>query len=140
MEAPGFVRRRKRTKEKPVVYPWTVPPIGTAAGGDDADIFAIKALARGIANSAQQIRAYRFILHTICNIDRMDFDPAGDRQTSFQSGKRHVGLVIRRVEGLADATFLANGVPQTREPRDRQELPAGETEQPSTGVKDVASQ
>ena len=70
---------------------------------DDADIFAVQAVAQGVANEAQQQRAYDLIVRTLCETDRMTFWPGGEdgrRATDFAEGKRWVGLQLRRIEKL----------------------------------------
>jgi phage tail sheath protein FI len=77
--------------------PWQMPRI------EDADIFALQAVANGIANAAQQQRAYAYIVCTLCETDRMTFWPGGEdgkRATDFAEGKRWVGLQLRRIEKM----------------------------------------
>ncbi len=77
--------------------PWQIPRI------EDADIFAIQAVANGTASDAQQQRAYRYVVRTLCETDRMTFWPGGEdgkRATDFAEGKRWVGLQLRRIEKM----------------------------------------
>ena len=67
---------------------------------EDADIFALQAIANGTASSAQQQRAYDCVVRTLCETDRMTFWPGGEdgkRATDFAEGKRWVGLQLRRI-------------------------------------------
>ena len=69
----------------------------------DVDIFALQAVAKGIANDAQQMRAFDYIVRVLCETDRMTFWPGGEdgkRATDFAEGKRWVGLQLRRIEKL----------------------------------------
>jgi hypothetical protein len=65
--------------------PWQIPRI------EDADIFAIQAIANGTASDAQQQRAYEYVVRALCETDRMTFWPGGEdgkRATDFAEGKR----------------------------------------------------
>jgi hypothetical protein len=77
--------------------PWQMPHI------EDADIFALLAVANGIANNAQQARAYDYVVRVLCETDRMTFWPGGEdgkRATDFAEGKRWVGVQLRRIEKM----------------------------------------
>lgn len=77
--------------------PWQMPRI------EDADIFALQAIANGTAGNAQQQRAYECIVRILCETDRMTFWPGGEdgkRATDFAEGKRWVGLQLRRIEKM----------------------------------------
>jgi hypothetical protein len=70
---------------------------------DDADIFAIQAVAKGVASDGQQKRALDYIVRILCETDRMTFWPGGEdgrRATDFAEGKRWVGLQLRRIEKM----------------------------------------
>jgi hypothetical protein len=85
-----------RRKSQPD-HPWQFPKI------DGADIFAVQALAKGIANEGQQQRAFDYIVRVLCETDRMTFWPGaedGRRATDFAEGKRWVGVQLRRIEKL----------------------------------------
>lgn len=64
---------------------------------DDADVGAIKALERGEASPAQQIRALKWIVERACGTYDQSFRPGGleaSRATDFAEGKRWVGNKI----------------------------------------------
>jgi hypothetical protein len=85
--------RRKSQPDRP----WQMPHI------EDADIFALQAVAKGIANDAQQQRAYDYVVRALCEPDRMTFWPGGEdgkRATDFAEGKRWVGVQLRRIEKM----------------------------------------
>jgi hypothetical protein len=85
-----------RPKSRPD-RPWQIPRI------DDADIFALQAVANGTASSAQQQRAFEYVVRSLCETDRMTFWPGaedGKRATDFAEGKRWVGLQLRRIEKM----------------------------------------
>ena len=70
---------------------------------EDTDVFALQAIAKGTASSAQQQRAYDYVVRTLCETDRMTFWPGGEdgkRATDFAEGKRWVGLQLRRIEKM----------------------------------------
>jgi hypothetical protein len=64
-----------------------------------ADAYALKALANGTANEAQQKRALDWILRT-CGLRDLSFRPESDRATAFAEGKRFVGLQIAKMMQL----------------------------------------
>lgn len=77
--------------------PWRTPET------DDPDIFALQAIARGIASEGQQQRAWAYIVATLCATDRMSFYPGGEdgrRASDFAEGKRWIGLQLRRIERM----------------------------------------
>jgi hypothetical protein len=85
-----------RPKSRPD-RPWQIPRI------DDADIFALQAVAKGTASGAQQQRAYEYVVRSLCETDRMTFWPGGEdgkRATDFAEGKRWIGLQLRRIEKM----------------------------------------
>jgi len=88
--------RSSRRKSQPNT-PWQLPAI------ESADIFAIQAVAKGIANEGQQQRAWDYIVRALCETERMTFWPGGEdgkRATDFAEGKRWVGVQLRRIEKL----------------------------------------
>lgn len=101
--------RKRRPRAQPD-WPWRIPAI------DDPDIFALQALACGIANDAQQKRAYAFITGPLTEPDKMTFWPGGhegERATSFAEGKRWVASQLRRIINLRPDTIVnrENGFP-----------------------------
>ena len=77
--------------------PWQLPRL------DDADIFALQAVSKGVAGEGQQKRALDYIVRILCETDRMTFWPGaedGRRATDFAEGKRWVGLQLRRIEKM----------------------------------------
>lgn len=63
------------------------------------DLVAIQAVSKGIANEDQQIRAWAAVLH-ICAINDLEFLPVehgGERDSTFKSGMRHVGMQLRKL-------------------------------------------
>jgi hypothetical protein len=61
---------------------------------DEADTYAIKALAAGVANEGQQKRALDWIINTLCATYDLSYRPESDRDTAFAEGKRHIGLQL----------------------------------------------
>jgi hypothetical protein len=74
--------------KKPAVQPWHPAPY------EEADVYAIKALAAGVANEGQQQRALGWIVNTLCGTYDLSYRPDSDRNTAFAEGKRHVGMQI----------------------------------------------
>lgn len=87
--------------KKPLVLsvddPRTVPPF------DDADMYAVKACAKGIANEGQQRRAIEFIINGLARTYDLEarFGEDGERMSTFAGGKRFVGLQIVRLINMA---------------------------------------
>ncbi len=78
---------------KPLRFPWQYGQVEKEA------IFALQAVAQGVANETQQRRAIEFIISDLCESNRMSFYPGdeGRRATDFAEGKRWVGLQIARI-------------------------------------------
>ena len=70
--------------------PWHPAPY------EQADTMALKALASGTASEAQQKRALRWIVHTLCGTYDQPFRPGqgGERDTVFACGKQFAGQQI----------------------------------------------
>jgi hypothetical protein len=76
--------------KKPAVQPWHPAPY------EEADVYAIKALAAGKANEGQQQRALAWIINTLCGTYDMPYRPGegGDRDTVFACAKMFVGQQV----------------------------------------------
>jgi len=89
---------------------------------EDADIYAVQALAGGTANSGQQKRALEWILIDLCGVRDLSFRTGaeeGRRATDFAEGKRFVGLQIAKLMNLRPAgKATAEGIPVGSEPKD----------------------
>jgi hypothetical protein len=89
-------RPRKSRPPQPDA-PWKIPLT------EREDVFAIQAIANGIASDGQQRRAYDYVVRLLCESDRMTFWPGGEdgrRASDFAEGKRWVGLQLRRLERM----------------------------------------
>lgn len=64
------------------------------AGYSVADVSAIQALRRGDASKDQQVRAFSWIIETLCETYGTSYWPDSDRDTAFAEGKRFVGNQI----------------------------------------------
>jgi hypothetical protein len=98
---------KPRPKTQPNT-PWQLPAT------TNSNIFAIQAVAKGIANEGQQRQAWEYILRTLCEIDRMTFWPGGEdgkRATDFAEGKRWVAIQLRRIERLRPDMGTAGDLP-----------------------------
>lgn len=69
---------------------WFPPPY------ELADASAIQALARGEADSAQQIKALQWIIIRAAYTDEVAYWPDSD-QTVFAEGRRFVGIQIKKM-------------------------------------------
>lgn len=92
-------------------FPWT-PPTAFA----DADVFAVQALSKGIANEGQQKRAWEFIHNVLCENERLEFWPDygasdGRRASDFAGGKRFVSLQLTRFARMQPAVLNSRGAP-----------------------------
>ena len=73
---------------------------------DVAEIDAIKALAAGAANAAQQGIALRWLLHAVCEVDDEQFrsdEDGGERETAYALGKRSVGRQVQKLIHMSPA-------------------------------------
>ncbi len=62
-----------------------------------SQVSALQALAAGIADERQQIRALDCILTSVCDLNGLSFRPneaGGERATAFAEGKRFVALQL----------------------------------------------
>lgn len=79
---------------------------------------ALKALADGTANDAQQKKAYAFILYGLCGVDRASFVHAEDSQLTmaWREGRRFVGRWLRQIveAPFADPPEVKHGPPRMR--------------------------
>lgn len=77
-------------KKPQAIEPWK------PAAYDEADTYAIKALAAGVANEGQQMRALKWIIETLCGTYDQPYRPGneGDRDTVFACAKMFVGQQI----------------------------------------------
>lgn len=77
-------------KKPQAIEPWK------PAAYDEADTYAIKALASGVANEGQQRRALKWIIETLCGTYDQPYRPGneGDRDTVFACAKMFVGQQI----------------------------------------------
>jgi len=66
----------------------------TPAPWTDADAYAAKAVATGIANDAQQKRFMSWLINLAAQTYDVSFSPESDRETSFAEGRRFVGLQV----------------------------------------------
>ncbi len=82
--------------KKPAVQPWHPAPY------EDADVYAIKALAAGVASADQQKRALGWVINTLCGTYDMPYRPGegGDRDTVFACAKMYVGQQIVKLTKL----------------------------------------
>lgn len=85
---PGAKTPKQRNEEH---APWLPTPY------EEADAYAIQALAQGIANPSQQKQALKWIVENCAGVYDMTFRPGdeeGRRNSDFAEGKRHVGNQI----------------------------------------------
>jgi len=112
------VKRATPRPRSQASVPWQLPPI------ENADIFALQAVAKGIANEGQQRRAWEYVVRILCATDLMTFwlDPVrnlsgvdAQRATDFAEGKRWVGVQLRRIERLRPDMARELGLPPSQE-------------------------
>lgn len=104
-------RGEKQAKVKGAGPSWPWSPV---MNFEDADVFALQALANGNASSGQQQRAIAFIRNAICEGERLSFMPGGEdgrRATDFAEGKKFVAVQIRRFLNMRPTTVKTNGAP-----------------------------
>jgi hypothetical protein len=86
-----------KNKPKPKRVPY---PVWKSAKFTLADAKALQALAQGVADEEQQIRALKWIVNSAGMINRMTYQPGGDdagRDSIFAEGRRFVALQTMRL-------------------------------------------
>ncbi len=63
---------------------------------DSDNIYAIRALKKGTATSAQQIKAMNFIITELCELKYQPYY-TDERTTTFMLGKQYVGRLITSI-------------------------------------------
>lgn len=84
------------------------PPIGAPYAPqeyEDADVLAFKALKAGKPNDVQCRRVLNWI-HRTCGTDDLEWRPDDERHSSFASGKRFVGLQVKKLTDLPNELLL----------------------------------
>ena len=72
---------------------------------EPADATAIQACFNGTANAEQQQRAIKWILYGPCAVDDIEYR-TNDRDHAYVSGKRNVGLQIRKLNSINVAAMI----------------------------------
>jgi hypothetical protein len=70
------------------------------ADWEPADVSAIQALARGVANEGQQKRALDYIINTLGMTYEHTYSPLSERDSCHMQGRRYVGLQIVKLVNL----------------------------------------
>lgn len=78
---------------------------------ENADISAIQALMAGTATPEQQKRALNWIVYRACTTDDVEYRTES-RDHAFASGRRFVGLQIRKLMGINLGIFRKNQEPE----------------------------
>lgn len=74
--------------------PWQPAP------WENADVAALQALARGVANEGQQKRALNYIIHVLGMTYEHTYVPGSERDSNFAQGRRYVGLQIVKLVNM----------------------------------------
>lgn len=74
--------------------PWLPAP------WEPADVSALQALARGVANEGQQKRALDYIVNTLGMTYQHTYVPGSERDSAFAQGRRFVGLQIVKLVNM----------------------------------------
>jgi len=80
-------------------------PIWFKCDWDLPDAAAIQALERGDATEEQQKRALSWIINNGAGTYEVAWEPDSDRASSFESGRRYVGLQIVKLMKLNLSAF-----------------------------------
>lgn len=70
-----------------------------------ADVTAIQALEKGEANEDQQKRALAWIINQAAATYQVAWEPENERASSFESGRRYVGLKLVEMLKLNPSAF-----------------------------------
>lgn len=84
-----------------------IPEVFTPADWQVADILAVQACVAGTATAAQQQRAIAWIVYAASAVDDVEYRPDA-RDHAFASGRRFVGLQIRKLMALRASAFSKN--------------------------------
>lgn len=90
-------------QSRPDPLAWSAVPDITAAEG-----YAVKALYAGTATADQQQLLAKFIEQKLARVDDASFifdQHGGDRATAYVEGRRSVGLALRRLRDLPEASL-----------------------------------
>ena len=90
---------------KEVKKDYTEPPPWLPPRYKAADITAVQAVAGGTADEDQQIRAMKWIMYSGSGMDDFEYRQ-DDRDHAFASGRRFVGLQIRKLLSLNPQAFI----------------------------------
>lgn len=72
---------------------------------DEADIYAVQALAAGVASADQQKRAVHWLLNNVCGTYDETYFADSERNSAYAQGKRHVGLQFVKAIKLPARAF-----------------------------------
>lgn len=84
-------------------------PVWATAEYTDADLYAVRAVARGNANPEQQRRAIDWVIRRACQTYDEQFVPDSPRVTDFLLGRRSVGQQIIKLINVTTTTETENG-------------------------------
>jgi hypothetical protein len=70
------------------------------ASWEAADMAALQALARGVANEGQQKRALNYIVNVLAMTYEHTYVPASERDSCHAQGRRYVGLQIVKLVNM----------------------------------------
>ncbi|MGE0151771.1 MAG: hypothetical protein AB7R90_04085 [Reyranellaceae bacterium] len=70
------------------------------AAWEAADVAALQALARGVANEGQQKRALNYIVNVLGMTYEHTYFPASERDSCHAQGRRYVGLQIVKLVNM----------------------------------------
>ncbi len=87
-----------------------VAPAWAPAAYDLADVEAVRAVSKGLADPAQQARALAWIVNSVAATYEVSYRSnadGGDRETSFAEGRRFVGLQIVKMVNMPPNVFAA---------------------------------
>ena len=84
------------------------PAAYTPAKWEPADASAIQACLAGCATEQQQKRAIEWIMYAAAGVDDLDYR-TNDREHAFVSGRRFVGLQVRKLSSIRVGAFIKNG-------------------------------
>lgn len=81
-----------------------IPPVYKPAEWEVADVAAVQACAEGTATPDQQMRAMKWIEYFAAAADDVEYR-TDSRDHAFASGRRFVGLQVRKMRALNLATL-----------------------------------
>lgn len=95
---------RRRRNDPPSAVERSLKALGARMPSTD-EAAAIRALARGNADSVQQMRAITYMLSELCGVGRITFSGEATHTSAFRNGATAVALAFAQIGGAVLMRF-----------------------------------